>query len=134
MHIAAYGKIVEETLPKIQVLRDTLHERSVKFSSIIKSGRTHLMDATPLTLGQEFGGYVTQLDRGMSAIRDSLERLRELALGGTAVGTGLNTPPGYSVAVAEQIASLTGHPFVTAENKFESLSAHDAMVEISGSL
>ena len=134
MHIASYGKIVEETLPKIQALRDVLHERSVKFSSVIKSGRTHLMDATPLTLGQEFSGYVTQLDRGMSAIRDSLERLRELALGGTAVGTGLNTPPGYSVAVAEQIASLTGHPFVTAENKFESLSAHDAMVEISGSL
>ena len=134
MHIASYGKIVEETLPKIQALRDTLHERSVKFSKVIKSGRTHLMDATPLTLGQEFGGYVTQLDRGMAAIKDSLERLRELALGGTAVGTGLNTPPGYSVAVAEQIASLTGHPFITAENKFESLSAHDAMVEISGSL
>ena len=102
--------------------------------NVTKTGRTHLMDATPVTLGQEFSGYVTQIDRGMAAINDSLVRLTELALGGTAVGTGLNTPPGYSENVAAKIAELTGHPFVTAENKFESLSAHDAMVEISGSL
>ena len=134
MHIASYRKIAEETLPKIDILRTTLKKKSEDFSSVIKSGRTHLMDATPLTLGQEFGGYVAQLDRGMEAVQDSLVRLRELALGGTAVGTGLNTPDGYPELVAEKIASLTGHPFVTAENKFESLSAHDAMVEISGSL
>ncbi len=134
MHIATYVKIVEETLPGIQLLHDTLVAKSEAFMSIVKTGRTHLMDATPLTLGQEFSGYAMQLQRGMEALRDSLVRLRELALGGTAVGTGLNTPPGYAVAVAEKIAELTGHPFVTAENKFESLSAHDAMVEISGSL
>lgn len=134
MHIATYVKIVEEALPGIQLLHDTLVAKSEAFMSIVKTGRTHLMDATPLTLGQEFSGYAMQLQRGMEAIRDSLVRLRELALGGTAVGTGLNTPPGYAVAVAEKIAELTGHPFVTAENKFESLSAHDAMVEISGSL
>ena len=134
MHIASYDKIVNEMLPAVQLLRDSLHAKSTEFMHVVKTGRTHLMDATPVTLGQEFGGYVTQLDRGMAAINDSLVRLTELALGGTAVGTGLNTPPGYSEKVASKIAELTGHPFVTAENKFESLSAHDAMVEISGSL
>ncbi|MEM9776094.1 MAG: class II fumarate hydratase [Chloroflexota bacterium] len=134
MHIATYIKVVEETLPKIQLLRDTLAEKSLGFMSVVKTGRTHLMDATPLTLGQEFSGYVTQLDNGMAAIKGSLGRIAELALGGTAVGTGLNTPDGYSETVAAKIAELTGHPFVTAPNKFEALSAHDAMVEISGSL
>ena len=134
MHIATYTKVVESTLPGLQQLRDTLHAKAVAFDDVVKTGRTHLMDATPLTLGQEFSGYVTQLDRGMSALRDSLERIRELALGGTAVGTGLNTPAGYAEHVAGVIAELTGHPFVTAENKFEALSAHDAMVEMSGSL
>lgn len=134
MHIATYVKIVEETLPKIQLLHDTLAAKSEDFKTIIKTGRTHLMDATPLTLGQEFSGYAMQLQRGMEALNDSLQRVRELALGGTAVGTGLNTPVGYPEAVAAQIAELTGHPFVTAANKFEALSAHDAMVEISGSL
>lgn len=134
MHIATYVKIVEETLPKIKALRDTLAAKSEAFSVVVKTGRTHLMDATPVTLGQEFSGYVTQLDRGMAALTDSLKRVAELALGGTAVGTGLNTPEGYAETVAAKIAELTGHPFVTAENKFEALSAHDAMVEISGSL
>ncbi len=134
MHIAVYESIVSQMLPKVQRLRDTLAEKSTDFMAITKTGRTHLMDATPVTLGQEFSGYVTQLDRGLDAIGDSLVRVCELALGGTAVGTGLNTPAGYDVAVAGKIAELTGHPFVTAENKFESLSAHDAMVEISGSL
>jgi fumarate hydratase class II len=134
MHIATYVKVVEHTLPRIRLLRDTLAAKAETFAAIVKTGRTHLMDATPLTLGQEFSGYVTQLDRGMEALHDSLVRVLELALGGTAVGTGLNTPKGYDVAVAAKIAELTGHPFVTAANKFESLSAHDAMVEISGSL
>ncbi|MEM7332718.1 MAG: class II fumarate hydratase [Chloroflexota bacterium] len=134
MHIAAYTKVFEETLPKIKLLHDTIAAKSAQFKSIVKTGRTHLMDATPLTLGQEFGGYATQLKRGMEALNDSLIRLRELALGGTAVGTGLNTPDGYPETVATKIAELTGHPFVTAENKFEALSAHDAMVEMSGSL
>jgi len=134
MHIASYSLVVENTLPGLQKLRDALKAKSDAFADVVKTGRTHLMDATPLTLGQEFGGYVTQLDRGMAALRDSLQRVRELALGGTAVGTGLNTPEGYPEAVASHIAALTGHPFVTAENKFEALSAHDAMVELSGSL
>lgn len=134
MHIATYIKIVEETLPKVQLLRDTLAEKSLAFMQVVKTGRTHLMDATPLTLGQEFSGYVTQLDNGLAAIKGSLGRVAELALGGTAVGTGLNTPEGYSEHVAAKIAELTGHPFVTAPNKFEALSAHDAMVEVSGSL
>ncbi|MEM7139969.1 MAG: class II fumarate hydratase [Actinomycetota bacterium] len=134
MHIATYGAIADEMLPKVRTLRDTLAAKSTEYMRVTKTGRTHLMDATPVTLGQEFSGYVTQLDRGMEAIDDSLVRIRELALGGTAVGTGLNTPDGYDVAVAAKIAELTGHPFVTAENKFESLSAHDAMVEISGAL
>ncbi|MCO5193527.1 MAG: class II fumarate hydratase [Anaerolineae bacterium] len=134
MHIATYIKVVEHTLPRIQLLHDTLAAKSAEFMSIVKTGRTHLMDATPLTLGQEFSGYAMQLQRGMEALQDSLVRVRELALGGTAVGTGLNTPPGYADHVAAKIAELTGHPFVSAENKFEALSAHDAMVEISGSL
>lgn len=134
MHIATYHKLVTETLPKVELLHKTLADKSAQFDAITKTGRTHLMDATPVTLGQEFGGYAMQLQRGIEAVRDSLKRVCELALGGTAVGTGLNTPAGYDVAVAKKIAELTGHPFVTAENKFESLSAHDAMVEISGSL
>ncbi len=134
MHIATYHKIVSETLPKIKLLHDTLAAKSAEFMRVTKTGRTHLMDATPLTLGQEFSGYATQLKRGMEALQDSLKRVQELALGGTAVGTGLNTPEGYPETVAAKIAELTGYPFVTAENKFEALSAHDAMVEISGSL
>lgn len=134
MHMATYEKIVAETLPKISLLHETLAAKAKEFMAVTKTGRTHLMDATPLTLGQEFSGYAMQLQRGTEAISDSLQRVRELALGGTAVGTGLNAPEGYDVAVAEKIAELTGHPFVTAENKFEALSAHDAMVEISGSL
>jgi fumarate hydratase, class II len=117
MHIAAYVKIMEETLPKIQLLHDTLAAKSTEFMTIVKTGRTHLMDATPLTLGQEFSGYAMQLQRGMEALQDSLKRLLELALGGTAVGTGLNIPDGYPEKVAAHIANLTGHPFVTAENK-----------------
>lgn len=134
MHIATYEAVVNEMLPNVQILHDTFAAKSAAFSKIIKTGRTHLMDATPITLGQEFSGYAMQLQRGMEAVNDSLVRLRELALGGTAVGTGLNTPDGYDEAVAARIAELTGHPFVTAENKFEALSAHDAMVEMSGSL
>ena len=134
MHMATYETIIQRTLPNIKQLHDTFTAKSAEFMSVTKTGRTHLMDATPLTLGQEFSGYAMQLQRGIEAVTDSLQRVRELALGGTAVGTGLNTPKGYDVAVAEKIADLTGHPFVTAENKFEALSAHDAMVEISGSL
>jgi fumarate hydratase, class II len=134
MHIAAYSLIVEQTIPKVQVLRDTLHAKAEAFKSIVKIGRTHLMDATPLTLGMEFSGYVSQLDHGLKALKNTLAHLAELALGGTAVGTGLNTPAGYDVLVAERIAALTGHPFVTAENKFEALAAHDACVETSGAL
>jgi fumarate hydratase class II len=134
MHIAAYQQITEVTLPGIQKLRDTLAEKAVDFKDIVKTGRTHFMDATPLTLGQEFGGYVQQLDNGMRALRNALEMVRELALGGTAVGTGLNAPKGYDVLVAQKIAEFTGLPFITAPNKFEALAAHDAMVELSGAL
>ncbi|MBX6380264.1 fumarase class II [Thermoflavifilum aggregans] len=134
MHIAAYKMLVELTLPGIQKLRDTLAEKSKAFWKIVKIGRTHFMDATPLTLGQEFSGYVSQLDHGIRAIQHTLPHLAELALGGTAVGTGINTPPGFAVKVAEKIATLTGLPFVTAENKFESLAAHDAIVEAHGAL
>ena len=134
MHMATYETIVERTLPSIRLLHDTFVKKASDFMSVTKTGRTHLMDATPLTLGQELSGYAMQLQRGMEAITDSLQRVRELALGGTAVGTGLNTPKGYDEAVAAKISELTGHPFVTAENKFEALSAHDAMVEISGAL
>jgi len=129
MHIAAYKILVETTLPGIKKLRDTLAAKSKKYMKVVKIGRTHFMDATPLTLGQEFSGYVSQLDHGMKAIKNTLSHLSELALGGTAVGTGINTPEGYSENVAKHIAKLTGLPFVTAENKFESLAAHDAIVE-----
>lgn len=134
MHIAVYMKIVKETVPQVRRLKESLQSKSDEFSSIVKIGRTHLMDATPLTLGQEFSGYVVQLQRGLQCLQDALVRVAELALGGTAVGTGLNTPPGYAERVAKEIASITGLPFVTAENKFECLSAHDAMVEVSGAL
>jgi fumarate hydratase class II len=134
MHIATYKMVAEITLPGIQKLRDTLAQKAEEFKTIVKTGRTHFMDATPLTLGQEFGGYAQQLDNGMRALRNSLEMVAELALGGTAVGTGLNAPKGYDVLVAKKIAEFTGLPFVTAPNKFEALAAHDAMVEMSGSL
>ncbi|MFL5789328.1 MAG: class II fumarate hydratase [Flavisolibacter sp.] len=134
MHIAAYKMLVEITIPALEKLRNTLAEKSKKFMHIVKIGRTHFMDATPLTLGQEFSGYVSQLEHGIKAIKNSLPHLSELALGGTAVGTGINTPPGYSVNVAHHIAELTGLPFITAENKFESLAAHDAIVESHGAL
>lgn len=134
MHIAAYKLTVEVTLPGVKKLRDTLAKKTIDFKDIVKTGRTHFMDATPLTLGQEFSGYVQQLDNGMRAVNNALEMVRELALGGTAVGTGLNAPVGYSVLVAKKIAELTGLPFVTAPNKFEALAAHDAMVELSSAL
>ncbi len=134
MHIAAYKKVVETTLPGIQKLRDTLQDKSEKFKSVVKIGRTHLMDATPLTLGQEFSGYVSQLDHGLKALKNTLDHLSEIALGGTAVGTGLNTPEGYSEMVADYIAKFTGLPFITAPNKFEALAAHDAIVESHGAL
>lgn len=134
MHIAAYKLIVENTIPGVELLRDTLDEKAKKFMDVVKIGRTHLMDATPLTLGQEFSGYVSQLDHGIKALKNTLPHLSELALGGTAVGTGINTPKGYSKLVAEKIAKLTGLPFITAENKFEALAAHDAIVETSGAL
>jgi len=134
MHIAAYKKIVETTLPGVQKLRDSLHKKANAFSTVVKIGRTHLMDATPLTLGQEFSGYVSQLDYGMKALKATLAHLSEIALGGTAVGTGINTPKGYSEKVADYISTFTGHPFVTAKNKFEALAAHDAIVESHGAL
>jgi len=134
MHIAAYKLTVEVTIPGVKKLRDTLSAKADTFKDIVKTGRTHFMDATPLTLGQEFSGYVQQLDNGLRAVDNALEMVRELALGGTAVGTGLNAPKGYSVLVAKKIAELTGLPFVTAPNKFEALAAHDAMVELSGAL
>jgi fumarate hydratase class II len=134
MSIAAYKRVVETTIPGGIKLRNTLSEKSEVFKDIAKTGRTHLMDATPLTLGQEFSGYVSQLDHALIAIKNTLPHLAELALGGTAVGTGLNAPKGYDQKVAAKIAELTGFPFITAPNKFESLSAHDAMVETSGAL
>ncbi len=134
MHIASYKVIIENTIPGIEKLRDTLFEKSKKFMDVVKIGRTHLMDATPLTIGQEFSGYVSQLNHGLKALKNTLEHLSELALGGTAVGTGLNTPKGYSEEVASQIASISGLPFISAENKFEALAAHDAMVETHGAL
>ncbi len=134
MSIAAYKMLVDITIPGVEKLRDTLASKAEAFKTIVKIGRTHLMDATPLTLGQEFSGYVSQLDHGIKALRNTLPHLAELALGGTAVGTGINTPKGYSDLVAKHIAELSGYPFVTAENKFESLAAHDAMVETSGAL
>lgn len=134
MHIAAYKMLVETTIPGLEKLRNTLAQKSKDFMNVVKIGRTHFMDATPLTLGQEFSGYVSQLDHGIKAIKNTLEHLSELALGGTAVGTGINTPPGYSENVAKHIAQLTGLPFITAKNKFESLAAHDAIVEAHGAL
>ena len=134
MHIAAYKLVVEVTLPEMKKLRETLVKKVNEYKNIVKTGRTHFMDATPLTLSQEFSGYVQQIDNSMRAINNALEMVRELALGGTAVGTGLNAPKGYDVLVAKKIADLTGFPFVTAPNKFEALAAHDAMVELSGAL
>jgi fumarate hydratase, class II len=134
MHIAAYKMLMEITIPGIEKLRNTLAEKSRQYMHVVKIGRTHFMDATPITVGQEFSGYVSQLDHGLRAIRNTLPHLAELALGGTAVGTGINTPEGYSENVARHIADLTGLPFVTAENKFESLAAHDAIVETHGAL
>jgi fumarate hydratase class II len=134
MHIAAYKMLLEVTIPGIETLRDTLAEKSKAYMNVVKIGRTHFMDATPLTVGQEFSGYVSQLNHGLKAIRNTLSHLSELALGGTAVGTGINTPAGYSENVAKHIASLSGIPFITAENKFEALAAHDAIVESHGAL
>ena len=134
MHIAAYKAVVEVTLPGVEQLRDTLAKKSAEFMNVVKIGRTHLMDATPLTLGQELSGYVAQLNYGIKALKNTLSHLSEIALGGTAVGTGLNTPAGYDILVAKYIAEFTGHPFVTAENKFEALAAHDAIVETHGAL
>lgn len=134
MHIAAYKKITEVTIPGVKKLRDTLDAKAKDFSDVVKIGRTHLMDATPLTLGQEFSGYVSQLDHGLAALKNTLDHLSELALGGTAVGTGLNTPEGYAELVANYIAKFTGLPFKTAVNKFEALAAHDALVESHGAL
>lgn len=134
MHIAAYKMLVEKTIPGIEKLRNTLQKKSEQFMSVVKIGRTHFMDATPLTLGQEFSGYVSQLDHGLSAIKNALIHLSELALGGTAVGTGINTPENYSENVAQEIARLTGLPFITAPNKFEALASHDAIVETHGAL
>ena len=134
MHIAIYKKVIETTIPGIIKLRNTLNKKAVAFKDVVKIGRTHLMDATPLTLGQEFSGYVAQLDFGLKALENTLAHLSQLALGGTAVGTGLNTPKGYDVLVAKYIAEFTDLPFVTAENKFEALAAHDALVETHGAL
>lgn len=134
MHIAAYKILVETTIPGIEKLRGTLEQKSKEYMHVVKIGRTHFMDATPLTLGQEISGYVSQLNHGLKAIKNTLPHLSELALGGTAVGTGINTPPGYSENVAKHIADLTGLPFITAENKFEALAAHDAIVEAHGAL
>jgi len=134
MHISAYKMVVETTLPGVRKLRDTLQLKSSAYMHVVKIGRTHLMDATPLTVGQEFSGYVSQLNHGIKALENTLPHLSELALGGTAVGTGINTPKGYAELVAKKIAEFTGYPFVTADNKFEALAAHDAMVETHGAL
>ena len=134
MHIACYKMVVEKTIPGVEQLRDTLEKKSKEFKDVVKIGRTHLMDATPLTIGQEFSGYVSQLTHGLKALKNTLAHLSELALGGTAVGTGLNTPTGYDVLVAKKIAEFSDLPFITAENKFEALAAHDAIVETHGAL
>lgn len=134
MHIACYKMVMDITIPGVEKLRDTLKAKSEAFKDVVKIGRTHLMDATPLTVGQEFSGYVSQLDHGLRALRNTLQHLSELALGGTAVGTGMNTPKGYDVLVAKKIAEFTGFPFITAENKFEALASHDAIVESHGAL
>jgi fumarate hydratase class II len=134
MHIASFKVIVEKTIPGVETLKNTLKEKSIQFKDVVKIGRTHLMDATPLTLGQEFSGYVSQLEHGLNALNNTLAHLSELALGGTAVGTGLNTPEGYSELVAQNIATLTNLPFISAQNKFEALAAHDAIVETHGAI
>ena len=134
MHIAAYKKLIEVTIPGVEQLHKTLEAKAGEFSKVVKIGRTHLMDATPLTLGQEFSGYASQLEHGLNALKNTLPHLAELALGGTAVGTGINTPKGYAVNVAANIAKFTKLPFVTAKNKFEALAAHDAIVESHGAL
>ena len=134
MHIACYKMIVENTIAGVKKLRDTLDKKSKKFKDVVKIGRTHLMDATPLTVGQEFSGYVSQLDHGLKALKNTLPHLSEMALGGTAVGTGLNTPKGYDILVAKKIAEFTKLPFITAANKFEALASHDALVESHGAL
>ena len=134
MHIAIYKKIVEVTLPGVSQLRDTLAKKAADFDDVIKIGRTHFMDATPLSLGQEFSGYVAQLNQGIKALENTLPHLAQLALGGTAVGTGINTPKGYAQRVSRYIAQFTDLPFVSAENKFEALAAHDALVETHGAL
>jgi fumarate hydratase class II len=134
MHIACYKMVAEKTIPGVEKLRDTLQQKVEAYKNVVKIGRTHLMDATPLTIGQEFSGYVSQLNHGLKALKNTLHHLSELALGGTAVGTGLNTPNGYDVLVAQKIADFTGLPFITAENKFEALAAHDAFVETHGAL
>ena len=134
MHIASYKLVVENTIPNITTLRNALDKKAKEFKNVVKIGRTHLMDATPLTVGQEFSGYVSQLDHGLKSLNNSLAHLSELALGGTAVGTGLNTPKGYDVLVAKYIAKFTGFPFITAKNKFEALAAHDAIVESHSAL
>jgi len=134
MHIACYKLLIDNTIPSVEQLRDTLDKKAKTFADVVKIGRTHLMDATPLTLGQEFSGYVAQLNYGIKALKNTLAHLSELALGGTAVGTGLNTPKGYDVLVAQKIATFTQLPFVTAPNKFEALAAHDALVESHGAL
>ena len=134
MHIAAYKMLIETTIPGIEKLRNTLYKKAKEFKDVVKIGRTHWMDATPLTLGQEFSGYVSQLDHGLNALNNTLPHFTEMALGGTAVGTGINTPKGYAELVAKKIAVLTGYPFITADNKFEGLAAHDAVVESSGGL
>ncbi|WP_185859407.1 class II fumarate hydratase [Blattabacterium cuenoti] len=134
MHIASYKKLIEKTIPSIKKLRETLEKKSKSFQNVIKIGRTHLMDATPITLGQEFSGYVSQIDHGLDSIEKTLDHLSELAIGGTAVGTGLNAPKGYDAKVTEYICRYTGYPFKVAKNKFESLSSHNAMVEAHGAL
>tara|TARA_B100000768_G_scaffold136135_1_gene127060 strand:+ start:75 stop:1460 length:1386 start_codon:yes stop_codon:yes gene_type:complete len=134
MHIAAYKVIIEKTIPGVTALKKTIEKKAIEFKDVVKIGRTHLMDATPLSLGQEFSGYVSQIGHGLKALNNTLKHLSELALGGTAVGTGLNTPKGYAVMVAKNIAELTNLPFITAENKFEALAAHDAIVETHGAL
>ncbi len=134
MHIAAYKTVMDITIPGVEQLRDTLNKKALEYKDIVKIGRTHLMDATPITLGQEISGYVAQLDHGIKALKNTLAHLSELALGGTAVGTGLNTPKGYDKLVAKYIATFTGLPFITAKNKFEALAAHDAFVETHGAL
>ena len=134
MHIACYKKVVEHTIPAVERLRDLLDKKAKAYKDVVKIGRTHLMDATPLTVGQELSGFVSQLDHGVRALKNTLAHLAELALGGTAVGTGINTPKGYSEHVAGKIAEFTGLPFVSAENKFEALAAHDAIVESHGAL